>query len=140
MLKLFEQCPACGGAIVITECKCPKCQLQFRGEFEASSFSYLSSEQLTFVKAFLQVRGNLSELEKVLGISYPTIRNKLDSVNLILNKEISSPESGAAQESSATAGEDAAIAEFRKEILKQVAAGKITAAEGLQKIRELAGG
>ena len=137
MIKLFEQCPACGGAIVITECKCPRCQLQFRGEFEVGSFSSLSSEQLTFVKAFLQVRGNLSELEKVLGISYPTIRNKLDSVNFILNKEISVTNLEQSQDVASTPNEGGPSTDVRKEILRQVAAGRLSAAEGLQKIRDL---
>ena len=54
MLNLFHQCPACGGKLVITECKCSNCQLQMRGEFTPGSFAALSSEQLVFVQVFLR--------------------------------------------------------------------------------------
>jgi len=83
MQKLFNQCPACGGQLIITECKCPACQLQMRGEFQTGQLSSLSDETLTFIKVFLSARGNLTEVERVLGISYPTIRNKLDEINSI---------------------------------------------------------
>ena len=86
MQKLFNQCPACGSPLVITECKCPACQLQMRGEFQPGQLSNLSDETLTFIKVFLTARGNLTEVERVLGISYPTIRNKLDEINSILNR------------------------------------------------------
>ena len=39
MQKLFNQCPACGSQLVITECKCPACQLQMRGEFQSGQLS-----------------------------------------------------------------------------------------------------
>ena len=53
MQKLFNQCPACGSPLVITECKCPACQLQMRGEFQPGQLSDLSDETLTLVKVFL---------------------------------------------------------------------------------------
>src|SRR5512144_2768083 len=92
MLKLFERCPACGGAIIITECRCANCQLQMRGEFQMGQFATLSEDQLTFIRVFLRARGNLSEVEKVLGVSYPTIRNKLDEVNRALDRSEATPE------------------------------------------------
>ena len=70
MLNLFNQCPACGGPLVITEIKCTSCHLTMQGEFKPGLFSTLSDDQLTFVRAFLRVRGNLSEMEKVLENSY----------------------------------------------------------------------
>ena len=63
MQKLFNQCPACGGQLVITECKCPACQLQMRGEFQTGQLSNLSDETLTFIKVFLSARGNLTEVK-----------------------------------------------------------------------------
>src|SRR5512142_917839 len=84
-MKLFEQCPSCGEPLVITECRCPNCQLTMRGDVTPNQFSSLSMDHLTFVREFLRARGNLSEVEKVLGVSYPTIRNKLDEINLTLD-------------------------------------------------------
>ncbi len=125
MLKLFEQCPACGGPLVITEIQCANCQLTMQGEFKPGLFSTLSDDQLTFVRAFLRVRGNLSEMEKVLGVSYPTIRNKLDEINQALERAEKAP-APAATPSSA-----------RRAILARVAAGELDVAQALEQLRAL---
>lgn len=130
MLKLFEQCPACGGPLVITECRCANCQLKMQGEFRPPLFATLSDDQLTFIRAFLRVRGNLSEMEKVLGVSYPTIRNKLDEIN----KSLERIEAGANAESDTNPTENA-----RRAILQKVAAGEISAAEAVEQIKNLGG-
>ena len=49
MLKLFNQCPACGGPVIVTECKCARCQLQLRGDFQLGRFAAFSDDQLTFI-------------------------------------------------------------------------------------------
>jgi hypothetical protein len=139
MQKLFNQCPACGSQLIITECKCPACQLQMRGEFQSGQLSSLSDEALTFVKVFLSARGNLTEVERVLGISYPTIRNKLDEINNILNRNnetIIIPEkpTGSTAEKKAASVED-----VRKDILQQVSDGRLSPAEAAQKLKDLQG-
>jgi hypothetical protein len=139
MQKLFNQCPACGSQLVITECKCPACQLQMRGEFQPGQLSSLSDEALTFIKVFLSARGNLTEVERVLGISYPTIRNKLDEINNILNRNnetIIIPEkpTGSTAEKKAASVED-----VRKDILQQVSDGRLSPAEAAQKLKDLQG-
>ncbi len=132
MLKFFDKCPGCGGALVITGCKCTECGLEMRGEFRPPQFATLSDDQMTFVRHFLRARGNLSEVEKVLGVSYPTIRNKLDEINKTLD------ESEAAA-SRPQADPDPANDE-RQAILKQVSAGQLSAVEAVEKLRNLQGG
>jgi hypothetical protein len=138
MLKLFERCPACGGPLVITECRCANCQLQMRGELQPGQFSVLTPDQLTFIRQFLRVRGNLTELEKVLGVSYPTIRNKLDEINLALDRAEIVPT--AAVEAAQPAGSADPGEQARQVILRQVAAGQLSATEGVQRLRALQGG
>ncbi len=132
MLKFFDKCPGCGGTLVITECKCTECGLEMRGEFRPPQFATLSDDQLTFVRHFLRARGNLSELEKVLGVSYPTIRNKLDEIN----KTLDAAEAAANRPE---ADPDPAESE-RQAILRQVSAGQISAVEAVEKLRNLQGG
>ncbi len=139
MIKLFEQCPACGGSLVITECRCANCQLQLRGEFRVGVFSTLSEDQLTFVRVFLRARGNLSEVEKVLGVSYPTIRNKLDEINKTLDRAEASSTASQAKPAGAPGVPTSPVEEARQAVLQQVAAGKISAAEAVQKLRDLQG-
>jgi len=139
MQKLFNQCPACGGQLMITECKCPACQLQMRGEFQLGQLSTLSDDELTFVKVFLSARGNLTEVERVLGISYPTIRNKLDEINNVLSR---ANEAAATIQKKQSAGFETKLAsteESRKDILLQVADGRMSPTEAVQKLREVEG-
>lgn len=136
MLKLFDKCPACGGQIVITECRCRDCNLQMRGEFQPGLLAALSEDQLTFVRIFLRVRGNLSEVEKVLGISYPTIRNKLDEINGVLDAAeqpvpVAEPTTAIPPPAGAAAGDE------RRRVLQLVASGEISAAEALERLKNL---
>jgi hypothetical protein len=140
MIKLFEQCPACGGPLVVTECRCANCHLQLRGDFRVGSFSTLSEDQLTFVHVFLRARGNLSEVEKVLGVSYPTIRNKLDEINKTLDR-VEVPAAPTQDQNEGAPGTGANPAEDkRRAILQQVAQGKLSASEAVQQLRDLQGG
>ena len=73
-------CPTCGGEMVIRELECPACDITIRGRFETCPFCILSKEQTELIKIFLKSRGNLKEIERELGISYPTVRARLDDV------------------------------------------------------------
>jgi hypothetical protein len=135
MINLFNRCPACGGPVVITECRCSQCQLQMRGEFSPGQFSLLSEDQLTFIRVFLRARGNLTELERVLGISYPTIRNKLDEINSAFDA-LEKPAAASMKESQLLNPEE----KLRQEILQKTAGGQLTAEEALRQLQELKGG
>jgi hypothetical protein len=139
MHNLFNQCPACGGQLMITECKCPTCQLQMRGEFQLGQLSTLSDDELTFVKVFLSARGNLTEVERVLGISYPTIRNKLDEINNVLSRTNEAAATSQKKQSVALETKLASAEESRKDILQQVADGRMSPTEAVQKLREVEG-
>ncbi len=127
MRKILEQCPACGSSLMITGLRCTQCETEVRGQFIPGKLSALSEEQLTFVQIFLRARGNLSEVEKVLGISYPTIRNKLDEIVKVLDRAEAAPVSAPPLEA------------LRRAILEQVASGAIPATEGLERLRNLKG-
>lgn len=78
--KILEQCPSCGGPLEITEVRCTRCETQVRARYRPCDFCALTDEQSTFLRLFVMSRGNLSEVEKRLGVSYPTVRAKLDEV------------------------------------------------------------
>jgi len=110
-----------------------------RGEFRTGQFSSLSEDQLTFVKVFLRTRGNLSEVEKVLGVSYPTIRNKLDEINDALTREETPSESNPGKRGNVAGAISNPTDEARRAILQQVAAGELSAADAVQKLQGLQG-
>lgn len=78
--QVISQCPVCSETLKITKLHCSHCQTTIENEFELSKLASLSSEQLRFVEVFLTCRGNIKEVEKELGISYPTVRGKLNDV------------------------------------------------------------
>ena len=78
--KILESCPSCGGRIEIGEVHCTRCDTQVRARYRPCDFCALTEEQSTFLRIFVLSRGNLSEVEKRLGVSYPTVRAKLDEI------------------------------------------------------------
>lgn len=122
--NLVGNCPVCGDDMIITSLKCPSCQTSISGNFKLDKFSKLKKEYLEFIEVFVKSRGNIKEVERELGISYPTVRNKLDEVIHALGHDIDqSP--------------DDEMAEKRKEILAELENGDITAAEAVQKLGEI---
>ncbi|MBZ9689398.1 DUF2089 domain-containing protein [Clostridium estertheticum] len=78
--KILCKCPVCSSKLKVTRLKCDECGTVVENQFELSKFDYLNNEQLYFIEVFLKSRGNIKDVEKELGISYPTVRAKLDEV------------------------------------------------------------
>lgn len=78
--RIISKCPVCSAKLIVTKLKCGKCGTVIENDFQLSKFEYLSNEQLDFMEVFLKCRGNIKDVEKELGISYPTVRAKLDDV------------------------------------------------------------
>lgn len=77
---LISECPVCSKQLKITKLQCTHCHTTVENEFELSTFASLSKDQLIFIEVFLKCRGNIKEVEKELGVSYPTVRGKLDDI------------------------------------------------------------
>ncbi len=122
--NLVGNCPVCGDDMIITELKCPSCETTISGKFKLDKFSRLKKEHLEFIEVFVKSRGNIKEVERELGISYPTVRNKLDEVIHALGHDIEqSP--------------DDEMAEKRKEVLTRLESGEISAAEAVEQLGEI---
>ena len=78
--KVISKCPICNSKLKIMKLRCNKCGTVIENEFEFSKFECLEEEHLDFMEVFLKCRGNIKDVEKELGISYPTVRAKLDDV------------------------------------------------------------
>lgn len=78
--RLISRCPVCSGKLRAIRLKCSKCGTVIENEFELSKFESLGEEQIKFLETFVMCRGNIKDVEKELGISYPTVRAKLDDV------------------------------------------------------------
>ena len=84
-LSLPAGCPLCGDSIAVTQIKCTGCGSEIKGSFIATGLTGLPVEYQKFITVFLRHRGNISQVEKELGISYPTINKMLDTVNNALS-------------------------------------------------------
>jgi hypothetical protein len=78
--RLISKCPVCNGKLRAVKLKCSRCGTVIENEFELSKFESLGDEQIKFLETFVMCRGNIKDVEKELGISYPTVRAKLDDV------------------------------------------------------------
>lgn len=120
MRKLLERCPSCGGEIEVTGLHCNSCGTDVHGHFAPCPFCQLTPDQTTFLLMFVQSRGNLTELEKNLGVSYPTVRAKLDEIIGQLGGGTTRP-----------------VRNERRGLLERVAAGELSPGDGLSMLRQL---
>ena len=128
MRKLIEQCPGCGGDLIVTRLSCSECEVEVTGRFRASPFDRLSPESLAFAETFLRLRGNIREMERELGIPYNTVRGKLDEVIAEMGFDTPSPEDTPAGADSENQSDDPSPVD-RGQILDRLDRGEITASE-----------
>ena len=80
MNMIPAECPVCHEDLIVTRLVCQSCGTQIRGQFELDRLSLLIPEQRHFVEVFLLCEGKLNCVQEELGISYPTVRSRLDEV------------------------------------------------------------
>ena len=140
-------CPICGGELAVTRLHCRSCATTLEGDFNVGRFARLSREQFALLESFLRSKGNLKEMERELGISYPTVRARVDALlralgladDAAVEDEPGEPAPGDAAGAfdAATAALDVAAA--RREILERLARREIDAASAAAELRALGG-
>jgi hypothetical protein len=73
-------CPSCSSQLNVKSLICERCQTEIQGQYELPLLSRLSIEDQGFVLEFIKASGSLKEMAKLLGLSYPTVRNRLDEI------------------------------------------------------------
>jgi hypothetical protein len=88
MAYIIQTCPACGGKnFTVERIRCGDCGTAVEGNFQTGKLGNLAQEHQDFIEVFVRCRGNIKDVEKALGISYPTVRGKLDRVVKALGYE-----------------------------------------------------
>ena len=130
----------------MTRLHCRSCGTSLEGDFSVGRFGRLSREQLALLESFLRSRGNLREMERELGISYPTVRGRVEQLVQALG--FGPRDQGDAGETSASAAATpveavpdaqtpAEIIAARQAVLERLARHELTAEEAADAIRTL---
>lgn len=137
--EVISICPVCESQLYVTRLHCNTCGTTIEGEFNVGRFANLERDQLLLLEAFLRSRGNLRELERELGVSYPTVRNRVEGLLRALSLSDGSPlpttppqASDGEARPAAVAGVDATT---RRQILERLARKEITADEAAALLR-----
>ena len=75
-----RDCPVCGDELQITRLSCPTCATELAGAFATCAFCSLDADSRALLELFLVSRGNMKEIERRLGVSYPTARARVDAL------------------------------------------------------------
>ncbi len=120
--EALGKCPVCGQNTEVTTIYCSSCETRIEGHFTLCRFCRLTGEQKSFIETFIKCRGNIKEVEKELGISYPTVKSRLEDAANALGygntQNYASPES-----------------EKRVEILDKLENGVISVEEALDLLK-----
>ena len=77
---VIATCPVCSSELAVTRLHCGTCGTTLEGDFSVGRFGRLNREQTALLESFLRSRGNLREMERELGISYPTVRARVEAL------------------------------------------------------------
>jgi hypothetical protein len=109
------QCPECDRAMKLTVATCAACGLKLEGDFEVSALGRLPEQDQVFVVAFLRHHGSIRQMERILGISYPTVKNRLRAIVRRLDETFTAPSPNSV-------------------VLEQLSRGEITVDEALDRL------
>jgi hypothetical protein len=108
-----------GSALVVERVRLPEKQIAIEGEFALPQLARLSLEDQIFVTAFLRAHGSIKEMEQVFGVSYPTIKARLNRLAGQLDFVDTNPSPS------------------RAEVLERLKSGEIDAAEAIRALEAL---
>ncbi len=144
MNPMLTKCPVCGGELVVTRLACPSCETTIEGHFQTMGgglqgafsaeqlrwllpFTRLNNEQMQFILTFIRCEGRFNRMEEELGLSYPTLRNRMNEILRTMGYEPSREE-----------GQPAPVKlspEERKRILDDLDKGLITLQEAKRRLK-----
>lgn len=80
MKTLPSHCPSCGEQLVVKRLRCQACETEVEGSYVLPALVSLSKDDQEFTLEFIKISGSLKEMAKIMHVSYPTVRNRLDEI------------------------------------------------------------
>jgi hypothetical protein len=130
---VISTCPVCASELAVTRLHCRSCGTTLEGDFSVGRFGRLNRDQLTLLESFLRSRGNLREMERELGISYPTVRSRVEA----LVRALGFGPRADADDADEPPADPSVPGRTREEILEAVARHELSADEAAAAIRAL---
>ena len=122
MYNAPTECPVCHGDLLVTRMVCRSCGSALEGRFGLGRLFQLTPEQRHFVEVFIRCEGKMNRVQEELGLSYPTVRSRLEDVIRAMGYEVGRREEESGQE--------------RRDILERLARKEISADEALELMQE----
>jgi len=126
MYPVPTECPVCHDDLLVTGLVCRNCGTALEGRFAMGRLFQLTPDQLHFVEVFLRCEGKINRVQEELGLSYPTVRSRLDEVIRALGYQV-----GGEREP-----EPELEDKHRQEVLEQLARHEISAEEAFRLLQE----
>ncbi len=122
MNRLLWKCPVCDSELYVTALECGTCGTEIHGQFAPGRFARLGNDDLHFVELFVKNRGNAYRVAEELEIPYSGVRARLTEIiqRLGYDSDVEPRE------------EPTLPPERRKEILEQVAQGKLSSEQAVK--------
>lgn len=121
MNPVISQCPVCQEDLIVARLYCPHCATAIEGRFSLGRMAQLNQDQLNFVETFIRCEGKLTRVQSEMGISYPTVRSRLEDVIRTLGYEVEDSHASPIPVSD----------EERRAILADLAAGRLSSEEAM---------
>ena len=122
-MNIPNKCPSCDGKMVVVELCCDGCKTSIKGNFELPELACMNEAEDRFLKVFLSARGSIKEAERCLGISYPTVKSRLEALLAKLGLSQLQNE----------------VKRRRLEIVEKLEKGAISAQEAIKLLKDLEG-
>ncbi len=130
--SVIGRCPVCGDELAVTRLHCGNCDTALEGRFRLGRFQRLSADQLQFLEVFVKNRGIIKDVEAELGISYPTVRARLDDALRAMGFVAGGEDAPRPRQAQAQAREE------RRQILEALREKQVTADEAARRLAALA--
>jgi hypothetical protein len=111
-----------GKAISVERVRVLESNIAIEGSFELPALAQLAMDDQVFIGAFVRSHGSIKEMERLFGVSYPTIKNRLNRLSQALGLGMSIEEGPAAPS--------------RADVLDRLERGEISAQEAMEALKK----
>lgn len=109
-----------GARMVVERVRLPETQVAIEGAFDLPPLAQLTFEDQVFIAAFVRSHGSIKEMERLFGVSYPTIKNRLNRISAVLEPSLAV---------------EPAPASSQREVLDKLERGELTPQEAVEALK-----